>query len=315
MLHNFIDSILALCSNINVSLTFSVNLGPMIYKGIYHFFYQYNPRGPVWKSNLVWGHSTSTDLINWTPHDPAIYPSQPSDINGSWSGSATILPGGKPAILYTGIDKNNRQVQNLARPKNFSDPYLTEWIKTSKNPLIQPPEQIDPSSFRDPSTAWLGPDKKWRVILGSEIEYKGLAVLYRSRDFVHWIKAKHAFHSAKHSGMWECLDFFPVFTNSLKGLDHTLLIKPNVKYVLKASLFSTSHESYTIGTYNTTVDKYIPEEGFIDDSGLRYDYGKFYASKSFFDSAKNRRILWGWVNESSSKNDDIKKGWSGLQVI
>ncbi|MCI05228.1 beta-fructofuranosidase insoluble isoenzyme CWINV1-like, partial [Trifolium medium] len=46
---------------------------------------------------------------------------------------------------------------------------------------------------------------------------------------------------------------------------------------------------------------------------LRYDYGKFYASKSFFDYAKNRRILWGWVNESDSTQDDIEKGWAGLQ--
>uniref|UniRef100_A0A2N9GNT6 Glycosyl hydrolase family 32 N-terminal domain-containing protein n=1 Tax=Fagus sylvatica TaxID=28930 RepID=A0A2N9GNT6_FAGSY len=60
---------------------------------IYHLFYQYNPKGAVW-GNIVWGHSTSTDLVNWTPHEAAIYPSQPSDINGCWSGSTTILPEG-----------------------------------------------------------------------------------------------------------------------------------------------------------------------------------------------------------------------------
>ncbi|KAH9664937.1 Beta-fructofuranosidase insoluble isoenzyme CWINV1 [Citrus sinensis] len=49
-------------------------------------------------------------------------------------------------------------------------------------------------------------------------------------------------------------------------------------------------------------------------SGLRYDYGQFYASKTFFDSAKNRRILWGWINESCIQNDDVNKGWSGLQA-
>lgn len=51
------------------------------------------------------------------------------------------------------------------------------------------------------------------------------------------------------------------------------------------------------------------------DTGLRYDYGKFYASKSFFDNVKKRRILWGWINESCSVDDDIKKGWSGIQAI
>ncbi|KAF6136381.1 hypothetical protein GIB67_028071 [Kingdonia uniflora] len=44
------------------------------------------------------------------------------DVNGCWSGSATILPGDKPVMFYTGVDTQNRQVQNLATPKNLSDP-------------------------------------------------------------------------------------------------------------------------------------------------------------------------------------------------
>lgn len=82
----------------------------MVYKGIYHLMYQWNPKGTAW-GNIVWAHSTSTDLVNWTPHKHAIYPSQKADINGCWSGSTTILPGEKPAILYTGIDPNNQQVR------------------------------------------------------------------------------------------------------------------------------------------------------------------------------------------------------------
>lgn len=289
----------------------------MIYKGIYHLFYQYNPKGAVW-GNIVWAHSTSTDLINWTPHNPAIYPSQTSDINGCWSGSTTILPGDKPAILYTGIDPDNKQVQNLAVPKNLSDPFLREWIKSPRNPLMAPTSmnQINSSSFRDPTTAWLGPDKIWRVIIGSKIHRKGLAILYRTRNFLHgnWIKAKHPLHSAKHTGMWECPDFFPVSADNFYGLDTSVLGK-NVKHVLKVSLDDTKHEYYTIGTYDISKDRYFPNEGSVEsDSGLRYDYGKFYASKTFFDSAKNRRVLWGWINESSSVNDDIKKGWAGVQV-
>ncbi|KAL6519335.1 Invertase [Orobanche gracilis] len=50
-------------------------------------------------------------------------------------------------------------------------------------------------------------------------------------------------------------------------------------------------------------------------NGLRYDYGNFYASKSFFDPNKKRRILWGWANESDSTADDVEKGWAGIQLI
>ncbi|KAG2728785.1 hypothetical protein I3843_01G215700 [Carya illinoinensis] len=290
--------------------------GPMIYRGLYHLFYQYNPKGAVW-GNIVWAHSTSTDLVNWTPHEPAIYPSQQSDINGCWSGSTTILPWGTPVILYTGIDPQDQQVQNLAIPKNLSDPYLREWVKSPKNPLMAPTSanQINASSFRDPTSAWLGPDGTWRVIIGSKRHTRGLAILYRSKDFIRWVKSQHPLHSAKDTGMWECPDFFPVLVNSELGVD-TSIMGPDVKHVLKVSLDNTKHEYYTIGTYNLGKDNYVPDKGQVDsDSGLRYDYGKYYASKTFFDSAKNRRILLGWINESSSVNDDIKKGWSGVQAI
>lgn len=94
------------------------------------------------------------------------------------------------------------------------------------------------------------------------------------------------------------------------------MIGSTVKHVLKLSLDDTKHDYYTIGTYNYQKDVYIPDKGSVDnDSGLRYDYGKFYASKTFFDNEKGRRVLWGWINESSSVTEDISKGWSGVQAV
>ncbi|KAH7867135.1 hypothetical protein Vadar_029280 [Vaccinium darrowii] len=291
--------------------------GPMIHKGIYHLFYQWNPYGAVW-GNIVWAHSTSKDLINWIPHPPAIFPSIPSDINGCWSGSATILPSRKPAILYTGINKLGQQVQNLATPKNLSDPFLIEWTKQPKiNPVMAPNSinMLNASSFRDPTTAWIGPDRIWNVIVGNKINREGRAILYRSKDFISWTEAKQPLHSAADTGMWECPDFYPVSNHSTNGIE-TSMIGHGVKHVMKASLDDTKHEYYTIGTYDYVKDIYIPDKGSVEgDTGLRYDYGKFYASKTFFDSEKNRRILWGWINESTNATIDVTKGWSGVQAI
>ncbi|KAF3794248.1 Beta-fructofuranosidase insoluble isoenzyme 1 [Nymphaea thermarum] len=290
--------------------------GPMYYKGVYHLFYQYNPYGAVW-GNIIWAHSVSTDLINWAALEPAIFPSGPFDINGCWSGSATILPGGDPAILYTGINTANQQVQNIAFPKNRFDPFLREWEKPSYNPLMAPtPEnKINASSFRDPTTAWKGKDGIWRVLVGNKRGHRGMALLYRSRDFIHWVKAKHPLHSSAGTGMWECPDFFPVALKGTEGLD-TSVIGQDVKHVLKASLDDKKYEYYTVGTYLHQKDKYIPDNTSPDNAtGLRYDYGKFYASKTFFDSAKNRRILLGWMNESDSVASDLQKGWAGIHSI
>lgn len=290
----------------------------MYYNGIYHLFYQYNPYGSVW-GNIIWAHSVSTDMINWTPLEPAIIPSHPFDTNGAWTGSATIIQGNKPVILYTGVDMLNRQVINMAAPKNLSDPLLKEWLKPNHNPLMVPTQinGINASSFRDPTTAWWGPDGHWRVLIGSKIGATGMAILYRSRDFVHWTKARHPLHSSKGTGMWECPDFYPVATEGSGGLD-TSMSGPHVKHVLKVSLDDKKFEYYTVGKYLVSGDKkevYVPDRASVDGAtGLRYDYGKFYASKTFYDAGKVRRVLWGWLNESDSVNDDVAKGWAGIQV-
>ncbi|KAL2899582.1 Fructan 6-exohydrolase [Bienertia sinuspersici] len=273
--------------------------GPMIYKGIYHFFYQYYPHDVVWHTEIIWGHSTSTDLINWTPQPIALSPSESYDINGCWSGSTTILPGNKPAIVYTGIDNQKFQVQNLALPKNLSDPYLKEWYKVPQNPIMfgtpSTSNTINASEFRDPTTAWKLSDGKWRAIVGTQQGKRGIAVLYTSEDFIKWTLIEHPFHSAEGNGVWECPDFFPVYVGKSLGAD-TSVIGEEVKHVLKLSLFDTQYEYYTIGRYDIDKDIYVPDEGSVENNlGLRYDYGKFYASKSFFDDEANRRVLWGWA--------------------
>ncbi|KAI3874468.1 hypothetical protein MKX03_004798 [Papaver bracteatum] len=290
----------------------------MYYNGIYHLFYQYNPKAAAWASDIVWGHSVSKDMVNWFCLDVAMSPTDSFDINGCWSGSATILPGNKPVMLYTGIDINNVQVQNIAVPKDPSDPLLVEWKKLDENPLILPPNGINATSFRDPTTAWLGKDGYWRILVGSERSNLGTALLFRSKDFMAWTESQNNFHSAPDTGIWECPDFFPVSLKGKKGLD-TSVSGANVKYILKVSVQRTWSDFYTVGDYCLNKDEYVPDNTqgnhYSTTTGLKFDYGKFYASKTFFDEAKNRRILWAWVNESDSAADDFAKGWAGIQAI
>ncbi|KAL2345245.1 hypothetical protein Fmac_006530 [Flemingia macrophylla] len=290
--------------------------GPMYYNGYYHLLYQYNPKGSVW-GNIVWAHSVSKDLINWKALEPAIYPSKPFDKFGCWSGSATVVPGKGPIILYTGIiDENQTQVQCYAVPEDPNDPLLRKWVKPEKfNPIVVADEGVNGSAFRDPTTAWWSQDGHWRMLVGSRRKSRGMAYLYRSRDFMTWVRAKHPIHSKSETGMWECPDFYPVSVKGNNGLD-TSEMGDHVRHVLKNSLDLTRFEYYTIGTYFEDKDRYIPDNTSVDGwGGLRYDYGNFYASKSFFDPSKNRRVLWGWANESDSKDDDVRKGWAGIQAI
>ncbi|XP_051150692.1 beta-fructofuranosidase, insoluble isoenzyme 1-like isoform X1 [Andrographis paniculata] len=290
--------------------------GPMYYKGVYHLFYQYNPNAAVWGTNIVWAHSVSADLIHWRHLPlPAIYPSKPFDLFGTWSGSATILPGNRPVILYTGVvDATGTQVQNYAVPANLSDPDLRDWIKPDDNPLIAGDESVDRTAFRDPTTAWRVNGGQWRIAVGGRWGQQGIAFLYKSRDFRRWVKVGHHLHEVEGTGNWECPDFFPVAEDNEKGLDVSAA-GPRVKHVLKMSLDEKRYDYYMMGRYDSARDRYVPDSDMArPELRLRYDYGNFYASKSFFDPEKNRRVLWGWANESDATSDDISKGWAGIQA-
>ncbi|KAE8732338.1 Acid beta-fructofuranosidase [Hibiscus syriacus] len=288
--------------------------GPLFYNEWYHFFYQYNPIGAVW-GNIVWGHSVSKDLINWFHLPLAMVADQWYDKDGVWTGSATILPDGKIVMLYTGSTTEAVQVQNLAYPANLSDPLLVKWIKYEGNPVLVPPPGIYKKDFRDPTTAWLTSEGKWRITIGSKINKTGISLVYDTKDFIHYEMLPGVLHSVPGTGMWECVDFFPVSVTGEKGLD-TSVNGPEVKHVVKASLDDDRHDYYAIGAYHEINGSWIPDEPEMDlGIGIRYDYGTFYASKTFYDQNKNRRILWGWIGETDSEAVDMEKGWASVQSM
>ncbi|TVU06326.1 hypothetical protein EJB05_49535, partial [Eragrostis curvula] len=300
---------------------FLVETGPLYHNGVYHLFYQYNPHGALWDiGNLSWGHSVSHDLVNWVALPTAIDPTSPFDGHGCWSGSATILPGGVPAILYTGINASKVQVQNVAFPKNASDPLLLEWDKPGFNPVIPLPADVPADKFRDPSTAWLGKDGVWRVAVSGEVDGVGGTLVYKSKDFLHWKRNPAPLHASRAAGMVECPDLFPVSSErgGEDGLDTSAASGAGVRHVLKLSVMDTLEDYYMVGTYDDATDAFVPAEPDRGDdyrNWHRFDYGHVYASKSFFDAGKKRRVLWTWVNESDSVEDDVARGWSGIQAF
>ncbi|KAJ3680370.1 hypothetical protein LUZ60_016648 [Juncus effusus] len=238
------------------------------------------------------------------------------DINGVWTGSATQLPDGQIIMLYTGSTNESVQVQNLAFPANHSDPLLLNWVKSESNPVLVPSAGIGLKDFRDPTTAWFVPnDSTWRVAIGSKDNHAGIVLVYKTKDFVTYTLNSGLMHAVEGTGMMECVDFFPVSTESNNGLD-TSVLGPGVKHVLKASLDDNKHDYYAIGTYNAVDDIWTPDDPQIDVGiGLRYDYGKYYASKTFYDMTTKRRILWGWIGETDSESTDLLKGWASLQTV
>uniref|UniRef100_A0A0D9VB53 beta-fructofuranosidase n=1 Tax=Leersia perrieri TaxID=77586 RepID=A0A0D9VB53_9ORYZ len=293
--------------------------GPVYYKGWYHLFYQYNPEGAIWGTNIAWGHAVSRDLVHWRHLPLAMVPDQWYDINGVWTGSATILPDGNLAMLYTGSTNASVQVQCLAFPSDPSDPLLTNWAKSPSNPVLYPPPRIGDRDFRDPTTAWRDPsDGQWRIVIGSKDDHHaGIALVYKTADFVNYELLPGLLHRVEATGMWECIDFYPVAGG--EGVDMTEAMyarNKGVVHVMKASMDDDRHDYYALGHYDAAKNAWTPMDADNDVGiGLRYDWGKFYASKTFYDPAKRRRVLWGWVGETDSERADVAKGWASLQSI
>ncbi|KAI8029518.1 Beta-fructofuranosidase, soluble isoenzyme I [Camellia lanceoleosa] len=288
--------------------------GPLYHKGWYHLFYQYNPDSAVW-GNITWGHAVSRDLIRWLYLPFAMVPDHWFDVNGVWTGSATFLPDGQVIMLYTGDTDNHVQVQNLAYPANLSDPLLLNWVKYENNPVMVPPPGIGHKDFRDPTTAWHANDGKWRVAIGSKVNTTGITLVYQTTNFTSYELLDGVMHAVPGTGMWECVDFYPVSTTDTNGLD-TSFNGPGIKHVLKASLDDDKKDYYALGTYDPSNNTWTPDNPKLDVGiGLRVDYGKYYASKTFYDQNKQRRILWGWIGETDSENDDLLKGWASIQTI
>ncbi|KAL0329597.1 UNVERIFIED_CONTAM: Acid beta-fructofuranosidase 2, vacuolar [Sesamum radiatum] len=240
-------------------------------------------------------------------------PDQWYDINGVWTGSATILPDGQLVMLYTGSTNESVQVQNLAFPIDQSDPLLINWVKYSGNPVLVPPPGIMDLDFRDPTTAWLTPEGKWRIIIGSKINKTGISLVYDTTDFKTYDMLNGVLHAVPETGMWECVDFYPVSEVENYGMD-TSINGPKVKHVVKTSLDDDRNDYYALGTYDSEAGIWTPDDPSIDVGiGLRYDYGIYYASKTFYDKKLRRRILWSWIKETDSEKSDIRKGWASLQ--
>ncbi len=190
-------------------------------------------------------------------------------------------------------------------------------MKVPQNPIAVAPPGFSSDKFRDPTTAWKGPDGEWRILVGSsegEDNRDGTALLYKSKDFSTW-QFSQPLHSVNGTGMWECPDFFPVRLSGKLGVEPSSL-GPGVKHVLKISSEDKKHDYYVVGNYSIETDTFVPDSPQLDAGlGLRYDYGKLYASKTFFDQFTNRRINFGWINESDSEEADVSKGWASIMVL
>lgn len=270
--------------------------GLIFFRGKYHFFYQYNPYGAFWDC-MYWGHAVSEDLLHWEYLPPALAPSEFYDDypkGGCFSGSAIVCDD-KLFLMYTGTANNGNGVEQTQCIAYSEDGVYFE--KYEGNPVLRAPEGIKADCFRDPKV-WKHEDTYY-MVCGASREDRGLALLYKSEDMLHWSFFNVLAESRGEWGfMWECPDFFQigdqyVLTFSPMGSgDHT-------------SVYLMGDFDYKTGKFDCRISKEI-------DWGLDY-----YAPQSF-ETPDGRQIMVAWANEWEwmplwkDWGPSYKEGWCGF---
>ncbi|PDS99921.1 beta-fructofuranosidase [Rhizobium sp. S9] len=151
--------------------------------GRVHLFYQHYPHNLRW-NNMHWGHAVSDDYLRWT-HLPIFLP--PSDAlaaradgrGGAFSGSAIPLDGAGIRIFFTEHMKDRQPEEQIQFTATSGD-----LLNVERANLILParPEGLGlTTDFRDPYV-FMGPDDKWKMLLGTRDREGGIILLYETDD-------------------------------------------------------------------------------------------------------------------------------------
>ena len=231
--------------------------GLVYHKGIYHLFYQYNPKGNSW-GNMSWGHAVSRDLVHWRELPVAI----PQTLNAAgdsiediFSGSAVVDTNNTSGFgtrtnpplvaIYTSAYTSHhptlagRQAQSLA----YSTDGGRTFTKYAGNPVLD----IGSNEFRDPKVFWYAPAKEWRMVVVKAVERK--VAIYRSANLKQWTHLSDFGPAGAVGGVWECPDLFPLAVDGNPR---------NVKWVMvvnlnPGSIAGGSGGQYFVGDFDGTT--------------------------------------------------------------
>ena len=256
------------------------------FNGVYHAFFQYSPfnaEGGV----KMWGHYTSGDMIDWEYQGVMLYPDQPFDCSGVYSGCA-FIEDGEMYLYYTGNvkleDRDDYDYVNSGRESNTVLVTSADGMHFGHKKLLMTNRDYPADltlHVRDP--------KVWKeggiyyMLQGARTKAdRGQALIFRSDDKINWTFHSHVETEEKFGYMWECPDYFEV----------------DGKKILSASVQGLAGEEwkdrnvYQSGYF--TVDGDILGEYSLSDYRL-WDYGFDYYAPQSFEAEDGRRVQIGWM--------------------
>lgn len=255
----------------------------MFYKdGVWHLYYQHNPYGSKWQ-NMTWGHSTSSDLVNWKHEPEAI---RPDGLGAVFSGSCVIDRNntagyGEDAVIALYTSAGTSQMQSLAASR---DNGIT-FAKYPANPIL-----TLESEARDPNMFWNEETGQWNLVLAHALDHEML--FFTSPDLKTWT-LQSAFGKGEgcQEGVWECPDLFRLPIEGSNDKKWVLICNIN-----PGGPFGGSAVQYFTGEWDGK--KFIADTDAAGKIPTKWlDYGKDnYALVSWSGAPDGRRTAVGWMS-------------------
>ena len=269
--------------------------------GTYHIYYQADPLHAI-RKNIIWGHVTTKDFINYKYHEPFIFADTNLDKDGAYSGSAFIKDN-NINFFYTGNVKypGNYDYINDGRDHNTIKIVSEDGFSYDKKELVLSNDEYPKDltrHVRDPKI--YEEDGIYYLFLGArDRNDKGKVIVYKSNDLEEFSYHMEITTNYDFGYMWECPDFFEINGKKFLMISPQGLESEEFKY----------QNIYQSGYFPIDID--LKAKTYSLGEFVELDYGfDFYAPQTFEDE-NSRRILIGWMGmpDATYTNPTVKKHW------
>lgn len=251
--------------------------GLCVYGGQYHAFFQYGPFD-VTGGVKHWGHAASKDLLHWEPLPVMLYPDEPFDCHGVYSGSA-LIEGTEMYLYYTGNVKNPGDFDYIKQGRGHNVCLAVSHdgkTVASKQCLLYNKDY--PAGLtchvRDPKVfAYEG---KYYMVLGARtLEDKGEVLVLESIDKLHWNHINTLTTPETFGYMWECPDLFCLDGQWYLAVSPQGIQCQNIYGCGYFAVYGDWRAHCTLGEFHEAdfgFDYYAPQS-FVDENGRRIQIG------------------------------------------
>ena len=251
--------------------------GLCVYGGQYHAFFQYGPFD-VTGGVKHWGHAVSTDLMHWEPLPVMLYPDEPFDCHGVYSGSA-LIEGTEMYLYYTGNVKHPGDYDYIKQGRGHNVCLAVSHdgkTVTSKQCLLYNKDY--PAGLtchvRDPKVFVY--EGKYYMVLGARtLEDKGEVLVLESTDKLHWNHINTLTTPETFGYMWECPDLFCLDGQWYLAVSPQGIACQNVYGCGYFAVYGDWRAHCTLGEFHEAdfgFDYYAPQS-FVDENGRRIQIG------------------------------------------